>query len=592
MSDPGPPDHPIIRAAGINRIRAERRRARAEGDSGAGRTRGPAERGAPSIRAGPITTASRVSGWRRSSVISASPATVLADDRGMRRLLRVEGLVPATGVVAFLVIFGVLGGPADPSPAAPWVGLGVLLAPALMAYAHRGAAAWAGVLAAVVWTSLAGGVGVALTAWAYALVAITITRRDRSPVTVLVPRRQPPLPRGLPHVAVPAEVGGFALLVLAMAGLVGVLTGGPRAGLTGVAAAFGLGCALLARAMRQRGELRRLFGTPQPVHTVRVVEQLGYVHVLLPEPGGVLAYEFAFDVAAAPTRNITRYPAGDLRPGPGRNPADAVADAVAGELADDADEDEDEPHTEAGVLFGEPRRGAWCAVEVNGRLHVPVGPVGDVIEVAYDAVHGLPREVEDDEEQLVDPAVLRSDDRGMDAFAPREHRIAPARAWAATVAIGFGAALAAGELGHLLGLPSFALATAGAVAAAGGFEFGWRTQLRPRLRWHAGGVASVGFRGPDRQPWATDSAVVHDDAGTVLLTAGESVLTVPVPPPWPSAESQRSADELVAALRDARSQSFAISPLPPPPEIEVPRRPTALYLAWLLSSALTVLILR
>jgi hypothetical protein len=251
----------------------------------------------------------------------------------------------------------------------------------------------------------------------------------------------------------------------------------------------------------------------------------------------------------------------------------------------------DEPRTLPAVLYGDPRPGAWCAVEVEGRLHVPVGPVGEVIEVCYDALHGLPREVEDDEEQLVDPAALRETDRGVDAFACREHRIAPQRAWAATVAIGLGAALAATELARLVGGPLPALVAAAVVAGAAGYEFGWRTQLRPRLRWHVGGVAAVGFRGPDRQPWANDSAVVHDDAGTVVLTAGESVLTVPVPPPWPSAESQRTADQLVAALRDARSQSFVITPLPPPPDIDVPRRPVALYLAWLGSVVLTVGIL-
>jgi hypothetical protein len=464
-------------------------------------------------------------------------------------------LVPVTGVVAFLLLFGVLGGPGDPSPQARWVGLGALLAPAVMAYAHRGAAAWGGVLAAVVWTALAGSVGAALVGWAYALIAIAITRRDRSPLTAPVPRRQPPAPAGLAHVAVPAQAAGFTLLTLATAAFVAVLA--EQAGvpwLAAVIAGFGLGCALLARAVAQRAELRKLFGTAQPMHAVRVVEQPGYVHVLLPEPGGLMALEFAFDVA------------------------------------EDAAPDDDDPHTLPGTLYGDPRQGGWCTVEVEGRLHVPVGPVGEVIEVAYDVVQGLPREVEDDEEQLVDPEALLPSDR-VDAFECREHRIAPPRAWAATVAIGLGGALAAGELARLAGLPAAALGAVAAVAGAAGYEFGWRAQLRPRLRWHAGGVAAVGFRGPDRQPWATDSAVVHDDAGTVLLTAGESVLTVPAPPPWPSPESQRSADQLVAALRDARNQSFAISPLPPPPHVDVPRRPLPLYGAWLLSVVLTALIL-
>ncbi|MFI5890343.1 hypothetical protein ACIA5D_09505 [Actinoplanes sp. NPDC051513] len=474
----------------------------------------------------------------------------------MGRLLRVEGLVPVTGAVAFVLLFGRLGGAGDPSPAAPWVGLGVLLAPAIMVYAHRGAAAWAGVLAAVVWTSLAQTASAALVCWAYALVVIALTRRDRSQVAALVPRRQPPAPAGLPQVGVPAEVAGFALMVLAMAGFMAVLLryAGPP-WLTGVITVFGLGGALIARAVTHRARLRQLFGAPQPMHAVRVVEQMGYVHVLMPHPGGLIAKEFAFDVA---------------------EPAWTGAD---------------EPATRPGTLYGEPRPGAWCAVEVQGRIHVPVGPVGDVIEVAYDVVQGLPREIEDDEEQLVDPAALRPADREVSAFEPREHRIAPPRAWAATFAIGFGAALAAGELAGIAGVGPAVLAPIAAVAGASGYEFGWRAQLRPRLRWHAGGVAAIGFRGPDRQPWATDSAVVHDDAGTVLLTAGESVLTVPAPPPWPSPDSQRSADELVAALRNARSQSFAISPLPPPPEIEVPRRPLALYAAWLVSIGLTLLIL-
>jgi hypothetical protein len=474
----------------------------------------------------------------------------------MGRLLRVEGLVPATGVVAFLLLFGVLGGPGDPSPVAPWVAAGVLLAPALMVYAHRGAAAWAAVLAAVVWTSLAGSAAAALVGWAYALIAVALTRRDRSPVTAPVPLRPPPAPHGLPQVAVPAEVAGFALLVLSTGGLVAVLAGvAGGAWLTAVIGSFGLGCGLLARVVAHRAELRKLFGTAQPAHAVRVVEQEGYVHVLMPHPAGLIAKEFAFDVA------------------------------------EHAFGQDDFAETRAGTLYGEPRRGGWCAVEVNGRLHVPVGPVGDVIEVAYDVLQGLPREIEDDEEQLVDPAALLPEDRVVDAFEPREHRIAPPRAWAATAAIGLGGALAAGELARLATVGPVVLGVVAAVAAALGFEFGWRTQLRPRLRWHAGGVAAIGFRGPDRQPWATDSAVVHDDAGTVLLTAGESVLTVPVPPPWPSADRQRSADQLVAALRDARSQSFAISPLPPPPSIEVPRRPPALYGAWLAAVVITVLVL-
>ncbi|MET0423431.1 MAG: hypothetical protein ABW046_06130 [Actinoplanes sp.] len=478
----------------------------------------------------------------------------------MRVLLRVEGLVPAAGLVAFLLIFGILGGAADPAEAARWIGLGALLAPAVMTYAHRVSAAAAGVLGAVLWTPLAGSFATVAVVWAYAGVALfvafrEVAFREKATAPPPGPHRKPPPPPGLPHVGVTAEVLGFTLLGSAAVGLVLALSQSPP-WLAAVLPAFGLGCALLARAVRHRGLLRRLFGTPQPVHAVRVVEQLGYVHVLLPGPSGTTAWEFGFDIAEP----------------------------------DEPDED-DEPHTLPGVLYGDPRPGAWCALVVEGRLHVPVGPVGALAEVPYDVVQGLPREIEDDEEQLVDPAALRPADQGVDAFQTREHRIAAPRAWVATVAIGLGGALAAGELARLAELPLAGLAGVVVLAAAAGFEFGWRSQLRPRLRWHAGGVAAVGFRGFDRQPWATDSAVLHDDEGTVVLTAGEAVLTVPVPAPWPARSAQRSADQLVAALRDARARSFAISPLPPPPEIEVPRRPVALYAAAALGAAIALVIL-
>ena len=53
---------------------------------------------------------------------------------------------------------------------------------------------------------------------------------------------------------------------------------------------------------------------------------------------------------------------------------------------------------------------------------------------------------------------------------------------------------------------------------------------------------------------------------------------------------ESTADELVAALRDAQTRSFTISPLPPPPDIEVPRRPALLMLAWAGSVALTLVL--
>src|SRR4030095_7655540 len=113
-------------------------------------------------------------------------------------------------------------------------------------------------------------------------------------------------------------------------------------------------------------------------------------------------------------------------------------------------------------------------------------------------------------------------------------------------------ALATAELMRLAGVRGWVAAGVVAAGSAAGYEFGWRHQLRPLLRWHAGGVAAVRFRSRVREPGTVDSAAVHDDEGTVILTVGDSVLAVAAPPPWPSWVTQRSPDQLVAALRHTR----------------------------------------
>jgi hypothetical protein len=83
---------------------------------------------------------------------------------------------------------------------------------------------------------------------------------------------------------------------------------------------------------------------------------------------------------------------------------------------------------------------------------------------------------------------------------------------------------------------------------------------------------------------------VHDDEGTVILTVGDSVLTVAAPRRLPSWASQRDPDELVAALRLARTRSFAGGPLPPPPRVDPPARPLLLYAAWAATVAVAVVL--
>ena len=98
----------------------------------------------------------------------------------MGRLLRAEALVPATGLAVFLMIFGLFGGAQDPAPQALWVGTGLLLAPAGMVYAHRWAAAWAGIFCALAWTSLSGPYVAVAVVWAYAAISVLIRRIDPS----------------------------------------------------------------------------------------------------------------------------------------------------------------------------------------------------------------------------------------------------------------------------------------------------------------------------------------------------------------------------------------------------------------------------
>ncbi|MEV6489279.1 hypothetical protein AB0M20_11720 [Actinoplanes sp. NPDC051633] len=553
--------------------------------------------------------------------------------------VRVQHLVPAAAVLIVLIIVAAPGssselaavaapgGPEAAGPAVRWMALGLLAAPAVMVYVHRPAAAWAAVACAGWWVITRPGYGWReLLPCAYALVAVLVaharppapahtpesaradfagwfdvtrahlttrTRIFSDPSTSssdpleptdpdpahpdpahpdlsfrgLDPNRapahprlgpehpaeevrvaRPPQPAAWPSVGGPAA--GLAVAALAGAGafVAQTLRTGAPAWLAAAVVAAGVGVALLARNRARRRALHELFSAEQPVREARVVDQLGYLHVLVPTPDGRTAVEFGMDTADT-------WSTWDGEPG--------------------------DPRTRPATLYGEPRPGSWCAVEVDGRVHVPVEPVGMTTLITYDPEHGLPQEVTDDEEQLVDPDALLGTDHLETPDEMHEHRISPVRAWCTVAAIGLGATLAAAEGMHLAGFAGdWPSVTVVAVVAAAAFEFGWRSQLRQRLRWHAGGVVAVGFRGVVREPWTVDSAAVHDDEGAVTLTVGDSVVTVPAPPPWPRGSGQRNCEQLVAALRDARMLAFAGGPLPPPPSASVPHRPLLLVAAW------------
>jgi hypothetical protein len=551
----------------------------------------------------------------------------------MRRILRVEHLVTVVAVAILVVtLYGVPDPPCSvTTPCAPdawsWIALGVLLAPAVMVYLHRGAAAWASGVCAAYWavaerwmdTGLRWAV---LLPWALLAVAVYVARTGVDRVEHAAPRRAVPSPAVLPRVGGPGlAVAGVLLAAAAGAGawvlwrqesadrqqaaarqVTGVVreqtraggTGAIRVALTGggearsevlspddypvgsevrlavdgqglrqlvsepyditpwlapVVIALGAGAAEAARVRRRRRGLRSLFDDPQPVRPVRVVDDFGYVHVLMPSADGRSALEFGIDV-------------------------DEPALLYAEEHALD-----EEPETVPALLYGEPRPGGWLAVEVGGRLRVPVAPVAGMTEVPYDPEHALPREVFDDDHQAVDPARLLAADRDAAPDQVREHRVAPVRRWFEAIAIGLGASVTAGEVVRLLG--GRAVVPVIAVVAALAYEFGWRTQLRPRLLWDVGGIAAISFRHRERAVWDADSAVVHDDDGTVIVITGDVVLAVDAPAPWPSWTAQRTAEQLVAALRDTRRQALDTAGAPAPPDVAVPGRPLLLYAVWI-----------
>jgi hypothetical protein len=556
----------------------------------------------------------------------------------MGRIWRVEHLVPVTGLVIFaLVSFGVPDRPCTPAtPCTPdvpwWVAQGLLLAPMTMVYVHRWAAAWATVGCAASWLLLDryldDHLGPAvLLPWAYVVVAVVVARRGADRMEQIAPRAAVPAPATLPRVnrrylalaaavlVAAAALGGWVLwrqdsAARARAGgtlLSGVVLrqvdgdGGPAidvdlagaavqraevrnladypAGapvqmyvgghglrelrsepydstplLAFVVAAAGFAVALLTRAGRRRRDLRTLFASPQPVRTVRVADDFGYVHVLVPAADGRTAVEFGIyvDEPEPPT----------------------------------ARDDDRDPKTVPALLYGEPRPGHWCAVQVDGRVRVPLAPVDATVQVPYDAEHHLPREVADDDRQLVEEGQLTEDDRNAAPGDVREHRVTPLRRWFEAIAIGVGVTVTAAQIIHLAGgwggRPAVVTI---AVVAALAYEFGWRTQLRPRLRWDVGGVVAVTFRRRERAMWTPDSGVVHDDDGTVIVTTGDVVLVVDAPRPWPSWAAQRTAGQLVAALRDARRQALDTAGAPAPPDLAEPARPLALYLVWAVTVA-------
>ncbi|SDS36201.1 hypothetical protein [Actinoplanes derwentensis] len=228
----------------------------------------------------------------------------------------------------------------------------------------------------------------------------------------------------------------------------------------------GAGVALTSRAVARQRTLRRFFDGPQPARPVRALDNDGFVYVLIPGPHG-----------QAEQLGVEHF------------------GSTGGDPGDDHGTDP-RLRTRPAILYGSPRPGSWCAVELDGYVYVPRAPVDEMDLVPYDNDRGLPAWLDDDGE----PAADRDD------LLPRDADPATVSEFTPVSGSSRGRMLRAGASGAFLGssivfaigawVPKEAFLVAGAVGLLLGLEGGWRRYLRPRMRWNTGGVSAV-------TPWGT-----------------------------------------------------------------------------------------
>ncbi|MEV6923755.1 hypothetical protein AB0M46_04465 [Dactylosporangium sp. NPDC051485] len=555
----------------------------------------------------------------------------------MRPYPRADHLVAgAAAAVLLLTVFTVpdvscTAGGCDPEPVMS-IAAGVLAATAVMSYLHRWAAVGAAAVCAVLWP-IAGRVDESQLGWRAllplallaAVVGVARLRWEEPLASAL--RRQPPAPHRLPGVGALSGVAGALLVAAGLAAMgltlwrqdqvdaqqaaadrvtaevlqhvddgaavrlrlpdgtefdadvlaasdypvgsrVEVLVDG--AGLRQLSTepyditvlflplvpVVGGGVALLARAYGRRRMLHRLFAEPQAVHAVRVLDHGDEITVLVPGPPGS-ARQFNIVVVH-------------------ECPPDGV---------DEDSHARTRVRTVPATLFGDPRAGGWCAVEVHGRIRVPTRPVAEVEIVPYDSDRGLPADIEDDGEPAVDLADLLPDDQ--DPSTVREHRAATLRSWAGMVVQA--AAIVTVTMVSAAGtLPAMALVVLGVVNAGVACELAWRYSLRPRACWNVGGISVLTPWGQRRSAWTPDTGIEITEDGAVLLTDGETEFRIPVAAGRPVAGVARSPWQLAAALRHARRIALDTGQVGPPPRLPATPRPWPLYLIWAVISAAAI----
>lgn len=329
--------------------------------------------------------------------------------------------------------------------------------------------------------------------------------------------------------------------------------------------------ALALRTVDRNSALRRLFSDAQPVRQVGAVEQWRAVQLFLPGPR------------------------------PGRTTL-ATVPVISGGPTDDesdvpdryGDSDDDEPDAgpdtgwtaipEPAVLYGDPRPGHWCAVQVDGRVRLPRNPVRPLTEIPATSTVADHRSASD--EPLVDPALVIDADRWSSPADVRFHRQHPLIRW--TSALASVPALLS-PVGLVFSGPLDALPLPGVVAVAAPLTavalfYGWRRHLRSYLCWNAGGLVLVTTWRVHRLSWSaglrvggdgSEVSMLDDETEQVFTVAARQRIRFP-----PAASGERTAEQLRHALRHARDQAVRGEPVSPP-DAEVPRPPlVGLLLCW------------
>ena len=185
-----------------------------------------------------------------------------------------------------------------------------------------------------------------------------------------------------------------------------------------------------ARAVGRNLGLRRLLTTAQPVRALRAVEYADEVFVHLPNqrPGRITA-------ATVPVLvdNLPEEWSHQDEDDEDRQDEDEKADEQDEQDEDWQDEEErwyEEPV--AALVYGDPRPGHWCAVEIDGRLRLPSDAVSELDDLPVDPTTGGYAPMA--EEPPVDPALLTEVDRLAGPGDVRTHRPHPLSGWARTVA--------------------------------------------------------------------------------------------------------------------------------------------------------------